>query len=135
MGKFAAIPIEKKSRPLEAVKWGGVIDNLGGEFLEKTLPAVALWGNVASIGLAKNAQFSTTVMPFILRGVSILGASSNNCTQSLRKDLWSRLGSDLKPKKIIELVEKTVGLNEVLDAAKKIIDHDFKGRALVDIKK
>ena len=126
---------EQKMRPLESSRWGGVIDNLGGDFLEKALPQVSLWGNVASIGLAKKASFSTTVMPFILRGVSLLGASSGNCSIKLREDLWRKLAQDWKPKKLLELVNQEVSLEEVLDSSHKILDHKSQpGRTLINLK-
>jgi len=125
---------KKKPKPLEAVKWGGVIDNLGAGFLESVLPQVELWGNVCSIGLAKGASFNTTVMPFILRGVSLLGISSNNCTMDVRKDLWGRLGSDLKPNSLLDSVSLEVKLEGVLKASEDILGHKSSGRVLVDVK-
>ena len=108
----------------------------GRRVLEKALPQVALWGNVVSIGLVKSSVFKTSVMPFILRGVSILGASSNNCSKELRNELWLKLGSEWKPKKITELINKEVSLEEVLDSSIKILDHEGAiGRVLVDLKK
>jgi len=127
-------PKDKKILPLEKAKWGGVIDNLGGDFLESVLPQTKLWGNVCSIGLAKNSNFNTSVMPFILRGVSLLGVSSNNCTMSLRNNLWDRLGDDLKPKFSEDFVSDVVKLDGVLEASKKILDHKSSGRVLVDVK-
>jgi putative YhdH/YhfP family quinone oxidoreductase len=122
------------SKPLEKIKWGGVVDNLGGGFLESTLPQVALWGNVCSIGLAKGAMFKTSVMPFILRGVSLLGVSSNNCTMDLRKSLWARLGDDLKPRNLLNHISSRVSLEGVLEASKKILEHQSQGRVLVEVK-
>ncbi len=125
-----------KTRPLEKARWAGVVDNLGGEFLESVLPQVAPWGVVSSIGLAKGAGFKATVMPFILRGVSLLGASSTHCPMALRKELWSKLATDWKPLKIEELVHKEVSLEEVLDSSHKILDHkSVTGRILVNLKK
>ena len=121
-------------KPLEKVKWGGVIDNLGGSFLEHVLPQVELWGNICSIGLAKGSNFNTTVMPFILRGVSLLGISSNNCTMDVRRELWRRLGDDLKPKNLLDHITSTVTLDGVLEASEKILGHKSSGRVLVDVK-
>ena len=125
---------EEKPKPLEAIKWGGVIDNLGAGFLESVLPQVELWGNVCSIGLAKGAELNTTVMPFILRGVSLLGISSNNCTMQVRKNLWTRLGGDLKPECLLDQISEEVKLDGVLKASKEILNHKSRGRVLVDIK-
>jgi len=126
---------DKKTKALESVKWGGAIDNLGGEFLERVLPQIELWGNVASIGLAKNHAVATTVMPFILRGVSILGASSANCPMELRVQLWKKLAKEWKPKKILDLISEEVALEEVLDVSHKILDHKASaGRILINMK-
>jgi NADPH2:quinone reductase len=126
---------DEKPKALESAQWGGAVDNLGGDFLEKVLPKIELWGNVASIGLAKNHKFSTTVMPFILRGVSILGASSSNCPMELRKELWKKLALEWKPVKLTGLITEEVSLEEVLDVSHKILDHKASaGRVLVNIK-
>ncbi len=124
----------KSLKPLKKARWAGVIDNLGGEFLEKVLSQVAPWGSVSSIGLVKGSNFNASVMPFILRGVSILGVSSTHCPMSLRKNIWSKLSSDWKPLKIIELIHQEVGLEEVLDSSHKILDHKaVTGRFLINL--
>ncbi len=124
----------KNPKPLEKAIWAGVIDNLGGEFLEKILSQVVPWGVVSSIGLVKGSNFSTSVMPFILRGVSILGVSSTHCSMSLRKNIWAKLSSDWKPLKIIELTYQEIGLEEVLDSSYKILDHRaVTGRFLINL--
>ena len=89
--------IQKSKRPLESAQYGGVVDNVGGDLLSQLIPQVHLWGNVASIGLADSHAFQTTVMPFILRGVSIVGASSGNCPMPLRTQIWNYLGAQWKP--------------------------------------
>ncbi len=124
---------KEKSRPLEKARFGGVIDNLGGEFLEEVLPLVNLWGNVASIGLAKGTRFKTSVMPFILRGVSLLGASSNNCDMSVRKEVWELLAGDWKVEHLLSLVKEEIGLEEIPVYSKGLIEHEKSGRALVKI--
>jgi len=128
--------VQTKTKALETAVWGGAVDNLGGDFLEQVLPKINLWGNVSSIGLAKNHSFETTVMPFILRGVSLLGASSANCPMAMRKELWKKLGSEWKPAKLLDLLSAEVGLEEVLDVSHKILDHKAEpGRILVDLKR
>jgi len=127
--------VKEKPKALESVLYGGVVDNLGGEFLEHSLPKVQLWGNVASIGLARGHKFNSTVMPFILRGVSVLGASSANCPMEIRQKLWQKLAGEWKPKKLSELVSTEVSLEEVLDVSHKILDHEAQpGRVLVNLK-
>lgn len=124
--------LELGSRPLEKTKFGGAIDNLGGETLSQILPHIALWGNVASIGLAESAELKTTVMPFILRGVSILGVSSNNCAHELRKSLWNTLGHEWNSKYFKNLHIKTIGLKDVLQTADDMLNRKTTGRILVE---
>jgi NADPH2:quinone reductase len=126
---------KEKAKPLEKATWAGVVDNLGGDFLSSVLPRIKPWGVLSSIGIAKGSKLETTVMPFILRGVSLLGASSTNCPMDLRKELWSNLASDWKPSKITELIASEVNLEEVLDSSHKILDHKSQpGRVLVNLK-
>ncbi|HEX9187701.1 MAG TPA: YhdH/YhfP family quinone oxidoreductase, partial [Vicinamibacteria bacterium] len=78
------------SRPLEAARFGGVVDNVGGELLAGLVRHVGLWGQVACIGMASSPDLATSVFPLILRGVSLLGVSSGNCPMPLRHEVWTR---------------------------------------------
>ncbi len=125
--------LELGNRPLESVRFGGAIDNVGGELLAKVLAHTELWGNVASIGLAAGAELHTTVMPFILRGVSLLGASSNNCPMETRKEIWNKLGSVWKPTFLQKVLAKTVTLDDLPQAFNDLIERKITGRILVVI--
>lgn len=127
LGEF----MDMNPRPLETAKWGGVIDNLGGSFLEKVLPSIELWGNVSSIGLALDSNLKTTVMPFILRGVSLLGASSNNCPLELRKEIWEKLADEWKPQSLNKTLNSEVNLNEILLVSESLIANTHVGKSLV----
>ena len=118
-------------RPLETVRFGGAIDNVGGEVLAGLVRHVGLWGHVACIGMAASPELSGTVFPLILRGVSLLGISSANCPMPLRKEVWGRLGSDLKPKHLGEIVSREVPLAGVLEAATTLVERRALGRILV----
>jgi acrylyl-CoA reductase (NADPH) len=120
------------TRPLEASRFGGAIDNVGGALLAGLLRHIALWGNVASIGNASGAAFDATVFPFILRGVSLLGASSANCSMDLRARTWTRLGDDLKPPSLDRIVSRTVRLEQVIEACATLMNRTALGRVLVD---
>lgn len=122
-------------RPLETVRYGGAVDSLGGTTLSKILAHVQLWGNVASVGLADTFQLQSTVMPFILRGVSLIGISSNNTPLALRQKIWQRLANDLKPANLESYVNETVGLNDVLNVAQRMLSRQTYGRTLVDLSK
>ena len=128
---FEELNLEK--RPLAKKLFGGVIDNLGGEVLEKVLPYVVPWGNVASVGLALSPSFSTTVMPFILRGVSLLGASSNNCPMSDRKVVWQNLGEKWKLQNLESIVSEEVRLEDLNEVFQRMLDRKTWGRILVRI--
>jgi NADPH2:quinone reductase len=123
------------TRPLESVRFGGVVDNIGGKLLAQALAHTQLWGNVCAIGLADTAELSTTVMPMILRGVSLLGVSSNNCTRDLRLSLWQRLASSWRPKHLEKTVTRVVDLKELMQACDDLIHRKVMGRILVEIRR
>ncbi len=121
------------SKPLESVRFGGAVDNVGGELLSQILASTELWGNVASIGMVASPALNTTVMPLILRGVSLLGASSNNCPRSLRHLLWQKLAGPWKPENLESTIHSTVGLDEIQKACENLINRKIIGRVLVDV--
>lgn len=122
-------------RPLESVRFGGVIDNVGGELLSGLIRHTNLWGNIAVIGLAGGHDLHATVMPHILRGVSLLGISSNNTPMPLREVLWQRLATDLKPERLDDFVTETVTLEQVPSRCENMLNRQTHGRILVDLKK
>jgi acrylyl-CoA reductase (NADPH) len=119
------------SRPLEAVRFAGVIDNVGGELLAGLVRHVGLWGQVACIGMASSPQLEGTVFPLILRGVSLLGVSSGNCPMPLRRELWTRLGADLKPKRLDEIVSREIPLDAMIETAPLLVERRALGRIVV----
>ena len=136
LGASKVVSLEKLelgSRPLEKGKFGGAIDNLGGEALAKLLAHISPWGNVASVGLAAHHGLQSTVMPFILRGVSMLGISSANCPMDLRKKIWDRIASELKPETISNMVHKKIKLEDLPTAFEDILNRKVQGRIIVEI--
>ncbi|TMH01824.1 MAG: oxidoreductase [Betaproteobacteria bacterium] len=89
-----------KIRPLDRSMWAGAIDNLGGEVLSWMLSTMKQGGTVASVGLAADAKLMTTVMPFILRGVHLLGVNSAEVPMPLRQKLWDRLANEWRPSRV-----------------------------------
>lgn len=123
--------IQLGSRPLEEARWGGAIDNVGGELLAWLTRTTTFWGNIASIGLAGSAELKTTVMPFILRGVSLLGVNSVYTPRDLRLQVWNRLASDLKPRHLDSIVTETVAFDALPGAFDAYIKGSVIGRKVV----
>jgi acrylyl-CoA reductase (NADPH) len=121
------------SQPLERAVWGGAIDNVGGEMLGWLTRTTRPWGNICSVGLAGGAKLETTVMPFILRGVALLGVTASNCPKSWRNRIWERLGSDLKPAHLKEIVRREVGLAELPAVFDAVLAGTLTGRTIVKI--
>lgn len=112
-------------------QWGAAIDNLGGDTLAWLSKSVKPAGNIASIGMAAGAKVDTTTMPFILRGISILGITSAACRQDLRKRTWQSLGAELLPRNIDQVFAGEVGLAELPATFEKILSGTHRGRYLV----
>ena len=126
--------ITASDKPLEAARWAGAIDNVGGEILGWLTRSVKPWGSIASIGLAGGTQLKTTVLPFILRGVSIVGITSANCPMDRRNKIWNRLVTDLKPKHLDRIVAATVTLDELPRVFEKILSSQHQGRYVVTLR-
>ncbi len=125
--------LELGSRPLETARFAGVVDSVGGELLGRLVRHVGLWGQVACIGMAASPQLEGTVFPLILRGVSLLGVSSGNCPMPLRREVWTRLGADLKPAHLDEIVSREVRLDAVIETAPLLVERRGLGRILVGL--
>jgi NADPH2:quinone reductase len=128
--------IDPGSRPLEKAQWAGAVDNVGGELLTWLTRTVDFWGNIASIGLAGSAELRTTVMPFILRGVSLLGINSVATPRQLRLDVWKRIGADLRPARLDRIVSRVVAFPELPGAGafEDLLQGRVKGRTLVQVR-
>jgi NADPH2:quinone reductase len=121
------------SKPLEAAQFAGAIDNVGGDTLTWLTRTVDFWGNIASIGLAGGAELKTTVMPFILRGVNLLGINSVATPRELRLAVWKRIATDLKPRHLDRIVTQTLPFDELPGAFRAYIDGGVTGRTVVKI--
>ena len=96
-----------KIRALDKPQWAGAVDNLGGEFLSWLASSLQVSGTIASIGLAAGMDFKTTVAPFILRGVCLLGIDSGLTPMPLRREVWRRLATDLLPRHLSKITRST----------------------------
>ena len=127
----APAELDLGTRPLEATRYGGVVDNVGGDLLAGLVRHVGLWGQVACIGMASSPDLATSVFPLILRGVSLLGVSSGNCPMPLRHEVWTRLGADLKPPQLGAIESREVPLAAVIETAPLLLERRSLGRILV----
>ena len=120
-------------RPLESIQWAGAIDNVGGEMLTWLTRTTGWWGNIASIGLAGSHELHTTVMPFILRGVNLLGINSVATPRKLRLAVWKRIASDLKPSKLNLIGARTIPFEELPGAFDDFMAGRVVGRSVVKL--
>jgi acrylyl-CoA reductase (NADPH) len=95
--------VKRGTHPLEASMWAGAVDNLGGDWLAWLTRTLKQRGCIASVGLAAGTELHTTVMPFILRGVSLLGIDSSQTPMTLRRRVWGRLAGDMRPRHLARL--------------------------------
>jgi NADPH2:quinone reductase len=121
------------SKPMEAAQWAGAIDNVGGELLTWLTRTVDYNGNIASIGLAGSHELHTTVMPFILRGVNLLGINSSATPRAVRLDVWRRIASDLRPAALDRIADKTVDFADLPRQFDDYIQGRVTGRTIVKI--
>jgi acrylyl-CoA reductase (NADPH) len=119
-------------KPLAKERWAGGIDSVGSTTLANILSMTKYAGAIAACGLAAGMDLPSSVAPFILRGVCLLGIDSVMCPIELRKVAWSRLASDLDPGKLIEITHE-IGLVEVIEAGAKILAGQVRGRIVVKI--
>jgi len=121
------------ARPLEKAVWGGAIDSAGGETLTWLTRTTKPRGSIASIGLVDDHTLNTTVMPFILRGVSLLGINPIGMPIEAQSEIWERLGGDWKPKQLGKIITREVGFAELPGVFGSYFDGSNWGRTLVKI--
>jgi acrylyl-CoA reductase (NADPH) len=119
-------------KPLQKERWAGVVDAVGSHTLANACAQVRYGGAVAACGLAQGADLPATVMPFILRGVALLGVDSVMAPQALRRQAWARLARDLDPARLEAMVEET-DLAGALPAAARLMAGQVRGRIVVRI--
>ncbi len=125
--------IDQGKRPLEKAEWAGAIDNLGGDWLTWLTRTMLYGGNIASIGLAASHELNTTVMPFILRAVCLLGINSVDTPRELRLAVWRRLGGDLQPRHLDRIAGETIAFDELPQHFDDYVNARVTGRKVVQI--
>jgi acrylyl-CoA reductase (NADPH) len=130
IGRDAVSP--GSGKPLESQRWAGAIDSVGGTMLAELLKAVNYGGSVAACGLAGGSELDTSVFPFILRGIKLLGVESALYPKERRAEVWRRLATDL-PASAFDRITRVVRLDEVPTMAQELLDGKVRGRILVDL--
>ena len=125
--------VDYGKRPMEKAQYAGAVDNLGGDALTWLTRTVKYGGNIASIGLAAEPALNTTVLPFILRAVCLLGINSVDTPRDLRLKVWERIGGDLRPRHLDIISDKSIEFDDLPNAFQAYIDGTVTGRLLVNI--
>lgn len=120
-------------RPLESTKWAGAIDNVGGDLLSGLTRVIHPYGNIACCGNAGAMELQTTVMPLILRGVSLLGIASAGTARDIRDEIWRHLGSDWKPTHLDRIATREVTLDQLPSVFDAMTNGASFGRTVVKI--
>jgi acrylyl-CoA reductase (NADPH) len=124
--------LSRDGNPLESGRWGGAVDTVGGKTLSGILRGVALHGTVAACGLAGGATFTTTVFPFILRGVKLIGIDSNYCPNEIRMEAWNRL-AELLDEPTLDKLTQVRPLSDVPKLSEEILSGRIRGRVVIDV--
>lgn len=120
-------------RPMEAGKWAGALDAVGGATLATLIAQLQRHGAVASFGNAAGHELETSVFPFILRGVNLLGVDSNTCPNDRRRRAWRRLASILSDEDFESVTARTIGLDKIPSASREVLAGDVQGRIVIDV--
>lgn len=121
-----------KIKPLDKATWAGAVDNLGGDVLAWLASTMQVGAPLASVGLAASMELKTTVAPFILRGVSLLGVDSVNCAMPRRQKVWERLATDMRPRHLAGFT-RTIPFDALPGAFEDFIQAKVRGRVVVDM--
>ena len=120
-------------KPMDSARFGGALDNVGNGMLGGLLPLVSPYGNVAICGNAGGIAFDSTVMPFIIRGVSLLGIASAGTARDIRAAVWQHLASNWKPQHLERIATREIGLDQLPGVFARMLAGDSFGRTLVRI--
>ncbi len=119
-------------RPLEKASWAGALDTIGGQLLSDLSRIIKPWGTIASCGMASGIELHTTVMPFIIRGISLVGINSSGCAYPLRERIWNHLANDWKPQHLKKIHTQSVRLETLKPAFEQMLAGNSFGRTLVE---
>ncbi|MFC3653838.1 YhdH/YhfP family quinone oxidoreductase [Dyella humi] len=120
-------------KPMDSVRFGGALDNVGGAMLAGLLPLITPYGNVAICGNAGGIAFDSTVMPFIIRGASLLGIATAGTARDLRDQVWQHLASDWKPRHLDRIATREITLDQLPEVFERMLSGDSFGRTIVRV--
>jgi acrylyl-CoA reductase (NADPH) len=124
--------LSEPGKPFQKERWAGVIDSVGSHTLANACAATKYGGTVVACGLAQGMDLPVTVMPFILRGISLIGIDSVMAPKAPRLKAWERLAKDLDPA-LLDVIAHEIGLGDAIAAASELIDGKVRGRIVVDV--
>ena len=124
--------LSEAGKPLGKERWAGAVDAVGSHTLANICASTKYGGTITACGLAQGPDLPTTVMPFILRGVSLVGIDSVYAPKELREEAWQRLANDLDPA-LIDTMMSRIGLDQVVDTARAQLEGQTLGRVVVDV--
>src|SRR5690606_12019204 len=137
LGATSIVPREEvydgKVRALGKQKWAAAVDPVGGEPLASLLSQIHYGGSVAVSGLTAGTKLPSTVFPFILRGVNLLGIDSVYCPMETRLKVWNRLATDFKPDNLEQLIQQEITLEQLPEALPTLLKGQAKGRTIVKL--
>jgi len=119
--------------PLASAQFAGALDNVGGDTLSGLTRVIKPWGNIASCGMAGGIGLNTTVMPFIIRGIGLLGINSAGCPYAIRKELWNRLAGQWRPRHLEQIAASPVNLDSLSTAFDQLLAGQGRGRIVVRV--
>jgi len=123
----------ESNRPLEKERWAGSLDSVGGSTLAYLLRTTKYGGSIAAFGNTGGPNLNTTVFPFILRAINLLGIESVNCPMELREQLWHRLASNYKPRRLLDMIGHEVPFEELPQALATILKGGTRGRTIIKV--
>ncbi len=125
----------ESKRPIEKERWAGCLDAVGGSTLAYLIRTTSIHGSIAAYGNTGGPNFSSTVLPFILRGVSLLGTDSTHCPMELRRHLWQKLANDYKPVHLLDLIASEAPFDDLPQVLATILKGGVRGRKLIRIQR
>jgi putative YhdH/YhfP family quinone oxidoreductase len=128
-----AVTSAESNRPLEKEVWAGSVDAVGGSTLAYLIRTTRYGGSIAAFGMTGGGNFSSTVFPFILRGINLLGIDSVACPMELRREIWQHLASDYKPEHLLSHIGHEIDFEELPATLNSLLKGNARGHAIVRI--